>query len=860
MPILFSFSAISPFFSLSGFRRGRALLLALLVVANMIPLAWAQPLAPDRRTVFSSDSPQAQKEQDVNLRKSLSPGTKASEGLDFQAPSIEFKRDSDEVTAKGGVLISEGGVQVQADEGTFNLKTKEGDVSGDVLMTTSAGVLSASSAHVNIPSETGTFKDIEFDMEEGGFNINSDEALKLSEFEFQLEGASLTSCHCPDGVKPWEIKAGSCNITQEGYAHIYDSAMWFEGMPIFYSPYLAVPVKRERASGLLTPQAGYSNQNGVLYRQPIFFDMDDSTGATLSPFIASKSRVGAELDFEKRFSAKSRLDAGFIYSDESRRFTTVDGQSVPELRGLDLDGVSDTTIDKNRTAGFYKQRWRSDPIGGSPVEAIIDGRYTSDDLFLREIPAPQIGAQQSQYLVSSALVRGQPLSLLSAELRSEYTQSLTAPQDLQFQRIPELALETGSTFRPFGANPYGLKLVTELTALGTEFYREQYYDGSRVDIAPKVSLPFHVKNYFRGSFSAQLHQTEYAMNDRVIPVTPTATPSSDASTDNGGGSDDEQLLASSMSRTLPILSYNMTTGVERVFSLERDNWFSRAVGLGAKNEGAELIRLKHTIEPLLGYTYIPSVNQDNNPLYDQLDRFRERSLFSYGFTTRLYGKVVEPIERVRDVEELAPSGGTLPMYDLSDSLLAFGRNMVVSPPAYMDVREGAVRQLGQFSMRQTYDSLVNQQNDDPSLNAFSDINAALSLSPSFYFSTGFEANYKEQEGEFSSFSYSFGIRDDRDDALRARYTYINDSINQIEINAESKIFEQLRAGLYGRYDADQSEFLESRGLFRFINACKCWSADLGLGQTFNPENKQILFSFTFGGLGGISQAGGMTQY
>ena len=819
----------------------------------------AQPLTTDRSMVFSGDSPQVKKEQDANLKKSLAPGTQASEGLDFQAPVIEFDRDTDQVTGKGGVLIAEGGVQVQADEGTFNLKSKEGDVTGDVLMTTSAGVLAATSGHVNVPSETGSFKDLEFDVEEGGFNIRSSDALKLSEFEFQLEDSSLSSCHCPDGTKPWEIRSSSCNITQEGYAHVYDSAMWFEGMPIFYSPYLAVPVKRERASGLLAPQAGYSNQNGFLYRQPIFFDLDDSTGATLSPFVASRSRVGAELDFEKRFSAKSRLDAGFIYSNESLRFTTVDGQKVADPRGLDLDGVSDPTIDENRTAGFYKQRWRSDPIAGSPVEMIIDGRYTSDDLFLREIPAPQIGAQQSQYLASSALVRGQPLSLLSAELRSEYTQSLTAPQDIQFQRLPELALGTGATFRPFGPNPYGLKLVTELNAVGTQFDRQDYYDGQRYDINPNVALPFHVKNYFRGQFSAQLHQTEYSMNDTEIPptVTPTPQPGETPSSDATPTPTD---LESGMSRTLPILSYNMTTGVERVYSLERDNWFSKVIGMGAKNEGTELVRLKHTIEPTLGYTYIPSVNQNNNPLYDQLDRFRERSLFSYGFTTRLYGKVVEPIERVRDVEELAPSADTLPMYDLSDSLLAFGRNMVVSPPAYMDAREGTVRQLGQFSMRQTYDSLVDKQNDDPTLDAFSDINAALSLSPSYYFSTGFETNYKAQAGDFSSFSFSFGLRDDRDDAVRARYTFIQDSINQVEVNAESKIFEQLRAGLYGRYDTDQSQFLESRGLFRFINSCKCWSADLGLGQTFNPENKQILFSFTFGGLGGISQGGGLTQY
>ena len=244
--------------------------------------------------------------------------------------------------------------------------------------------------------------------------------------------------------------------------------------------------------------------------------------------------MGGELDFEKRFSAKSRLDAGFIYSNESLRFSDVNGQNTADPRGLNLSGVSDPTIDENRTGGFYKQRWRSEPIGGAPVEMIVDGRYTSDNLMLREIPAPQIGAQQSQYLASTALVRGQPLSLLSAELRSEYTQSLTQPQDLQFQRLPEVALETGGTFRPFGPNPYGLKLVTELRALGTDFYRQQYYDGQRYDINPSVSIPFHVKNYFRGQFSAQVHQTEYSMNDREIPTTPTPTPQPGAISAGGG--------------------------------------------------------------------------------------------------------------------------------------------------------------------------------------------------------------------------------------------------------------------------------------------------------------------------------------
>lgn len=123
-------------------------------------------------------------------------------------------------------------------------------------MTTSSGVLSANSANVNVPNETGQFSDLEFDIEESGFNIRAKQALKKSEFEFELEDSSVTSCRCLDGSRPWEIRSDSCAITQEGYAHAYDSAMWFEGVPIFYSPYLAFPVKSERALGCLRPRQG----------------------------------------------------------------------------------------------------------------------------------------------------------------------------------------------------------------------------------------------------------------------------------------------------------------------------------------------------------------------------------------------------------------------------------------------------------------------------------------------------------------------------------------------------------------------------------------------------------------------------
>jgi lipopolysaccharide assembly outer membrane protein LptD (OstA) len=329
----------------------------------------------------------------------------------------------------------------------------------------------------------------------------------------------------------------------------------------------------------------------------------------------------------------------------------------------------------------------------------------------------------------------------------------------------------------------------------------------------------------------------------------------------------------------------MNSGVERVFDVERGGIFSRLVNLGAQNERSELVRLKHTIEPDVRYTYIPDVDQEYNPLFDQIDRYRHRSMVSYGFSSRIYGRFMEPYERVRDIEELSPEGQSIPMVDLGSSVLDFGRNMIVAPAQNIDQRSGEVRQLALFTVRQTYDFINNTQgqpgatptpttesssssNDNDGLDQFSDINVGVSLSPSKYFATGAQTNYGMQDGLFHSYSLSLGFMDDREDMIRARYIFIDDTdedpnvdngTGQLEGNVEIALHQRLRAGGYLRLDSNEGDVIESRALLRFINSCRCWSADLGFGQTNNPDQSQVLLGFTFGGLGGMRQSVGMTS-
>lgn len=801
--------------------------------------SFAQVPSPDRKNVFYADSAAGKREQATKVKQATAGGTKAAPGVDFQAPSIQFDRNKNEVVGSGGVLISEAGVQLQADQGSYNTETKVGTVSGNVVVSSSQGVLNADTAAFKMESETGEFTKLEADIEDGGFNVQSEKARKVSEFEFELDDSSFTTCHCADGTRPWEVQNSSCSITKEGYARARGSRLYFEGMPVFYSPYLVFPVKNERASGLLPPQWGISNQDGFMYKQPILGVIDDSSDITFSPFIATRSRRGAEVQYQQVFSKQSKLSTGILYSDESPR--------GDDPRGLNLEGLSDPTIDQNRLGGYYKHRWTPDPKLQLPVEFMADGRYTSDNLFLREIPEANIGDKQSQFLTSTAVLRGLMADAVTAEARAEYNQMLLTDQDVQTQRLPEIAIGGTKTFRPWGFNPYGLKVVTGGSAVGTDFVRNDGYDGWRYDFVPQAAVPFHIANYMKGQFSAQLHQTQYNLSETMLPST--ATPLPDGSTE----------LASSSSRTLPILSYQMGTAVERIFDVDRDGWLSRLASIGAQNEKSELVRLKHTIEPAVKYTYIPDVDQSDLPLFDQVDRFRQRSLVDYGFTSRLYGRFMEPYERVRDVEELTPSSDALPVVDLGASVLEFGQRSILSPTQNIDLRNGKVRQLALFSVRQTYDQNLASSASSPGTDPFSDLNLGVSFSPTSYLSAGGQTNYHLQDSSFSSYALSLGFMDDRSDMARLRYTFVDNSVQQFEGNAEVALLARFRAGMYLRYDTLQNQVIETRGLIRFVNSCKCWSADLGYGETINPDRQQVLFTFTFGGLGGITQGIGLPQ-
>ena len=140
-----------------------------------------------------------------------------------------------------------------------------------------------------------------------------------------LKNATFTSCLPND--ESWSIVANEMKQhIQEEYAEMWHTRFKIAGVPVFYMPYMQMPIGDRRRSGLLIPNAGISSRDGTWYEQPIYWNIAPNYDATFTPKYMSNRgwQLNSEFRYLTQFGTgllaseyigKDRYDD---YSDENR--------------------------------------------------------------------------------------------------------------------------------------------------------------------------------------------------------------------------------------------------------------------------------------------------------------------------------------------------------------------------------------------------------------------------------------------------------------------------------------------------------------------------------------------------------------
>ncbi|MSN96935.1 LPS-assembly protein LptD [Campylobacter sp. FMV-PI01] len=112
-----------------------------------------------------------------------------------------------------------------------------------------------------------------------------------NETHYKTKGSIVSSCNInsPD----WKISYTSGKLNKNSkFLHLYNPVFYLGDLPVLYLPYFGFPTDKTRRTGLLIPEVGYFSNDGIYYKQPIYFAPYDNWDLEFNPQVRSKRGFG----------------------------------------------------------------------------------------------------------------------------------------------------------------------------------------------------------------------------------------------------------------------------------------------------------------------------------------------------------------------------------------------------------------------------------------------------------------------------------------------------------------------------------------------------------------------------------------
>lgn len=594
------------------------------------------PLAPLSASAEAADAPPPAS-ADAFPPGSKSVDTKGEMPWHLTADKLVSLNDGVIVEASGNVILERGDESLKADFARYFTTTDWVFVRGNVVVRMGRDELKASEAEFDLNAGTGWLKNGSVFMAGPHIYFAGENVIKHWGDRYTFENAKVTACDGP--VPAWSVAAQEAVVEIDGYATLSHSTFQVMDKGVVYSPYMVLPAKTTRQSGLLKPDYGYSSLHGIYATIPWFWAIDKSRDLTF--YATWLERTGFMPAVEYRSHATDRdktwlaldflVDSTAIYDDYKDPIDARDGQ---------------VRTNRNR---YWLRGMSQGQIGHSPWYYKYDLDYVSDQNFLREFQQRMTGFDATRNALADFF--GRDLQELDKNRitegyvyrdwerfrfsfggRYEENPALghgNAPHDTDttVQQIPGL-----NAYLYKGRALPDLPLEVEAQLDSAYMYRAKGTHGLRTEIYPRVSLPLDVK-YATLLATGGLRQTIYTNGN----VKGGAQPASALPRWERGGGE---------RRTVPDFDLTAFTQASRVWAISHD------APLEATPDNAGRSRwtaVRHMLQPRFQYSWIPNIDQTNNPYYLEEDRLlptnRMYLTLDNIFTTRRETVVATPAPR-----------------------------------------------------------------------------------------------------------------------------------------------------------------------------------------------------------------------
>ena len=539
---------------------------------------------------------------DSKVRLPASMSTKGESPWTLNADKLVSLEDGVIVEATGNVLLQRGTDYLKADLARYYTTTNWIFIKGHVEARMGRDSLKAEEAEFDLHSRTGWLKDGSIFIAGPHMYVTGKKVDKLYGDRYVFKNARVTTC---DGETPaWSLAADNAEIEIDGYARLSHTTVNIKNVPLMDAPWLILPAKTTRQTGLLFPDLGYSTMNGAFYSQPFFQVLDQSRDLTWTATYMSKAGFmpGIQYRSHTRSSDKTWLGLDFLYDkhtfhDEGGdKVNTGDGYVNTSRQRYWLRGMGNGELGDSGWNYRYNLDFASDQNFLTQFKNMETGfnasRDSLYDMFGRDLP------EVDQNRVTEGYVYKEwDRFMLSLGGRYEQRPELghgnhSRGSDTTVQRIPLNAW----LFRSRITEKAPLEIQGEISS--TYEYRRKGIRGLRTEIHPELSLPVALPGFsvlVKGGVRQTFYNSSHGDPEAGKPWT------------RGSGN---------RSRFIPDFSASAFTQLSRSW-----DWRERALPATAENSGKwSITGLMHRIQPRAEYSWTPEKDQSDNPIYEDLDR------------------------------------------------------------------------------------------------------------------------------------------------------------------------------------------------------------------------------------------------
>ena len=545
--------------------------------------------------------------------------TAGGQNILLSAESMFRDSEKQSIELVGDVKLNFGGQAIRCDRAVIDSKNRVVIAEGNLIIASSSAYAEGSHAELSLADQTGVIYN--GFVKSGQVIFEGKVIRKTGSITYETQSARYTACTtCPAA---WSFSGTRIDAEIGGYAYIKNTILRVGGVPVIWLPYLIVPLKSERQTGLLIPSFDFSGDGGTAVTIPFFWAISRSQDLT------------ASARFYSRRGGKALLNYRYMLSEDSSgelNFANINDQVFLEDRNLPIRPGSERS---NRWFFTYDHLYTlpEGVVNRAKLNFVSDLRYPRD--FSQEIAGAGDSALENRISLTknfdhlhASLEAAYYINQLKVDPLEGNSDAVHRFPEIQINRVHQtlldlpLSLSWNAKYVNFARDDFAYDDVIPAsgsTARKLDRSRGNGGNGSgtfepdvdlirtgqRIDIQPEISAPFRWGDHIDLMPSFSIRHTQYSFN---------VSPSQNSVFD-----------------TAPFRTYvrgtlAVRTQFSRVFETNladrepaSETTGENSAGLFSSFQNRQAIvrpeRLRHEIEPELSISGIPWLHQSNSTFF-----------------------------------------------------------------------------------------------------------------------------------------------------------------------------------------------------------------------------------------------------